>query len=150
MAPAFHLGDPLVQERDLVEQRLGDHPVMAAEHAVQRLGEGVPLAAQRPFGQVRDLARVAFAAISACTITTADLAFIPSATTEVILTMASSSSFSSRCRHRVRSRTRLVRARVTTLNSCCRPRHSSGQQMERQSRLLGGGTRHISFDSPDG
>ena len=56
----LHLGDPLVQERDLVQQRLGDHPVMGIEHAVQRLGEGVPLAAQRPLGQVRDRARVAF------------------------------------------------------------------------------------------
>ena len=51
-------------------------------------------------------------AISACTIATTDLAFSPSLATEVILTMASSSSFSSRCRHRVRSRTRSVRARV--------------------------------------
>jgi hypothetical protein len=39
-------------------------------------------------------------AISAATIATADLALIPSFTTEVILTMASSSSFSRRCRQR--------------------------------------------------
>ena len=51
-------------------------------------------------------------ATSAATIATTDLAFIPSDATEVILTMASSSSFSSRCRTRVRSWTRSVRARV--------------------------------------
>ena len=51
-------------------------------------------------------------AVSAATIATTDLAFSPSLATEVILIMASSSSFSSRCRTRVRSRTRSVRARV--------------------------------------
>ena len=51
-------------------------------------------------------------AVSAATIATTDLAFSPSLATEVILIMASSSSFSSRCRNRVRSRTRSVRARV--------------------------------------
>ena len=56
----LHLLDPLVQERHLVQQHLRDHPVVGIEHAVQRLGELVPLAAQRPLGQVRQRARVAF------------------------------------------------------------------------------------------
>ena len=64
-------------------------------------------------------------ATSAATIATADLAFIPSDTTEVILTMASSSSFSSRCRTRVRSWTRFVRARVKS----------------RTARIAAGGTK---------
>ena len=70
------------------------------------------MARSRPLASSASLRGSRSPAISACTIATDDLAFIPSFATEVILTMASSSSFSSRCRHRVRSRTRLVRARV--------------------------------------
>ena len=66
------------------------------------------LARSRPLASSASLRGSRSPAISAATIATADLAFIPSLATEVILTMASSSSFSSRCRHRVRSRTRSV------------------------------------------
>ena len=39
---------------------LRDHAVVGVEHAIQRLGEGVPLAAKRPLGQTGERARVAF------------------------------------------------------------------------------------------
>jgi hypothetical protein len=37
-SPGLHAGDLLVQERDLVQQHPGDHPVVTIEHAVQGFG----------------------------------------------------------------------------------------------------------------
>ncbi len=70
------------------------------------------LARSGPLARSAILAGSRSPSIRACTIATTDLAFIPSEATEVILTIASSSSFSIRCMHRVRSRTRSSRARV--------------------------------------
>jgi hypothetical protein len=84
-------------------------------------------------------------AISAATIATDDLAFSPPVTTEVILIMASSSSFSSRCRQRVRSRTRSVRARV---KSRTRRIAAGGTKLGRSSPSWVSRASHIASSLP--
>ena len=109
--PGGELGDPLVEEGDLVQQQPGELAVVVIEHAVQGLDQVVVLGLHPAAGQGGQRLRVAFPAIIALIMSCAESVVSLLATADT-LTSAPSSSFSSRCQHRVRSWTSRVRARV--------------------------------------
>ena len=95
---------------DAVEEQPGHERVMGTEPPGERFGQLRDLAAQRAFGKVGDHAGIILAAMRASSIARPDTP-VMSVATEDSLIPASSSSFSSRCTSRERSRVMWVRAR---------------------------------------
>ena len=110
--PGGQRRDPGVEEGDLVQQQPGELAVVVIEHAVQGLDQVIVPGLHPAAGQAGQHLRVALAGDHRLDhVLRRDGGQLGLATDET-LTRAPSSSFSSRCQHRVRSWTSRVRARV--------------------------------------